>query len=139
MCNTIYGDDIVTPTRCHHKSNVLNVVDNLTDTNFHPLLSNKITHAASKHHKKSLFIQPTSETCPIYLLLYPITTCSTVLKVCCGNYLCKGCMWKFIERARRVTELECSFCRIIPYKDNNEYVQWLEEKQTTKKLMARQG
>ena len=37
-------------------------------------------------------------------------------------------MWKFIERARRVTELECPFCGKIPYKDNDEYVQWLKEK-----------
>ena len=50
VCNTIYGDDTVTPTRCHYMLNVLNVVDNLTDTHFYDILYSEITLAASEHH-----------------------------------------------------------------------------------------
>ena len=50
VCNTIYGDDTVTPTRCHYMLNVLNVVDNLTDTDMYVILYDKITLAASEHH-----------------------------------------------------------------------------------------
>ena len=92
VCNMIYGNDTVTPTRCQYMLNVLNVVDNLTDTNLYDILCNKITLAASEHHKKALFIQPTVENYPICLLPYPVMYCSLVLKMCCGNYLCKGCM-----------------------------------------------
>ena len=49
MCNTMFGDDIATPTRSRHVLNILTVVDNLTDTRFDPC------------HKKVVFIQPTAE------------------------------------------------------------------------------
>ena len=58
MCKTVCGDDIVTPTRSHHMLNALIINDNLADKSFHPLLSNKITHAASEHHKKLCSFSP---------------------------------------------------------------------------------
>ena len=47
VCNTIYGDDTVMPTRCHYMLTILDVVDNRMDTNLHDILDNKITLAAS--------------------------------------------------------------------------------------------
>ena len=33
-----------------------------------------------------------------------------------------------MKEPKKIAELECPFCRKIPYKDNKEYIQWLEEK-----------
>ena len=64
----------------------------------------------------------------IYFLPYSVNTNSSVLKVCCGNKLCKGCMWGIIESVGNTNQLDCPFCRTLLYETNKEYMVWLKER-----------
>ena len=77
-------------------------------------------------HEEALFKQPPPRPdCPICFIPLPIEISECQFQICCGNYLCTGCVqahWMVQD------ELDCPFCREVATMKNKEYIKRLEKR-----------
>ena len=83
---------------------------------------------AAKLHDETLFKKPVpseEDDCPICFLPFPEDFQKRQYQVCCGTYICTGCIQAHWEDK---DELDCPFCRMVAVHTDDEYIKRIEKR-----------
>ena len=127
ICQRMYGDELITPSRGKDMMNAIMFTDIVMETHISHLVIPRIRDATQAYHDNATFTFPPPELCPICSLPFSAND-DVVFRVCCGKEICKGCILGMtVEQEDRSVRPACPYCRKPAYTTDKEYMDLLQK------------